>query len=312
LKGLGVLEKRGFVNRHPQRGYFVADRDRPQSAIGQIALITQALSGDTSPYAKGISDAIDHEEFTLSIFSAHADLGKYQRTIEQVARFKPAGVILTLMPEEICRINPAPLLEAEIPLVALGPYVPDLACDRVIHTGWDSGKRVARYLLRCQTSNPAILMVAPRKEHADMVAGIRKGLEPAGIELPEERIFVIDAPHGHDPVPDPYIDAEEQMARLLREGLTCDSLICCHDYPAVGALRAILSAKIDVPNEMKVISSCRCAVEGVSPMKLTTVDSHHEEQGRLAAELLRRRIDGHDGPPEVHYVTGELIEGETT
>jgi DNA-binding LacI/PurR family transcriptional regulator len=54
----------------------------------------------------------------------------------------------------------------------------------------------------------------------------------------------------------------------------------------VGALKAVLAAGLRVPEDVKIVSPMRCAVEGASPMKLTTVDVHREEQGRLAATEL--------------------------
>jgi DNA-binding LacI/PurR family transcriptional regulator len=102
------------------------------------------------------------------------------------------------------------------------------------------------------------------------------------------------------------------MARRLKDGFTCDILICGHDYPAVGALRAVLDAGIRVPDEMAILSELRGAVAGAAPMELTTFDVHPEIQGQLAAEALMRRIEGYDGPYDVHHVPCEMIEGETT
>ena len=311
VKGLDLLVEHGILNHLPQRGYFVVGHGTHEPEIGHVAFITPWLSGDTNVSVKGMADCLDSAKYTLSTFSAQADLKRYQESIEAVAKLKPAGVVLTTVPKEVCRIDLASLLEAGVSVVALEPHVPELVCDRVIHPRRDGARKVAAHMLKHGLRNPALLINAPRRDKEEMIETLRRELGSAGIEVPEENIVVFNAAHGFAVSPDPFIDAEQRMTEFIQNGWRSGTLICDHDFPAVGALRAALSAGLKVPEEIKILSVANCVINGSSPMVLTTVDSHKEEQARMAVELLVRRIEGYTGPPEIHYVAGDLVEGET-
>lgn len=311
VKGLDLLAEHGVLNHLAQRGYVVAGRDDHTARIGHIAFITPWLSGDTNLSVRGLAGSLDSAKYTLSTFSAQADLKRYQESIEAVAKLRPTGVVLTTMPKEVCRIDLAPLLEAGIPVVALERHVPELVCDRVVHSRRDGARKVAAHMLKHGLQDPTLLISAPRRDKEEMIETLRRELGEAGIDIPDARIFLFSPEHGYTSPPDPYVDAERRIAEIIGEGWRSGTLICDHDFPAVGALRAVLSAGLSVPEDVRIISAERCVVNTVSPMALTTVDCHGEEQARLAAELLVRRIEGHTGPPEIHYVAGDLIEGET-
>lgn len=313
VRAINMLKNEGLA--YGQQGRATYIRKRPtRTKQSQIAFITPALGGDTNPYVKGLSETIDPEKFTIATYSTHGNLTRYQRIIEQVIKLKPAGVVLTTMPEELCRINPEPLIEAGIPIVIIGPPVEGLVCDRVFQSGQDSGRKLTRHLLNKGYDNFAMVMTKPPSDlhKLGIVESLRKELSSEGLELPDGNIFIVDTPHGYMAHADPYIDVQQAVTQMLTEERRFRTLVCCHDYPAVGALRAILSAGLRVPEDVAVVSGLRCAVDGVSPMHLTTIDSRREEQAQLAVELLVRRIDGFDSQPEVHYVAGELVEGETT
>ena len=76
-------------------------------------------------------------------------------------------------------------------------------------------------------------------------------------------------------------------------------------------MRAVIRAGLRVPQDVAVISGLRCATSASGLPRLTTFDHHRDIEGRLAAELLMKRIDGDDRPPEVHYLSSSLSPGES-
>ncbi len=310
--GLELLEKRGLAERFPRRGYFVKGTPNQRTSIKTISFITLAISGDAEHYVKGIHSTIDHEKYIFSVHCTHADIEKYQLLINRMPEYHPDGVILMSVPKEFSFVSAGALNETDIPVVIIGTEIEDISCDRVVHTGADSGKLIGQYIRENNYRDIAFILSKPINRTTDIVSQLRIELAESDIELPDDKLITFESSHGWGKSPDPYIDAYVQMKELLRNGFRSQLIICSHDYPAVGVLRAILEAGIKVPQEMQVISALKCAVEGATPMKLTTVDSHRDAQGRIAANLLKRRIEGYTGPYEVHYVAGHLIEGQTT
>ncbi len=315
VRGLETLEQKGLIYRMSTRGFFVKDHHRPDPTIGQVALVTPALVGDTNELVKGLTGGLaKNEHLTLATYSTNGDLDLYQKMIDRLARLRPMGVVITSLPPELMNVNVEPLVKRGIPIVAIGQKIPGVACDRVDYRGGQSIHKLLPHILDRGATEFVFFMVELLNDPSqqDMIRVFREGLSQAGMPVSEDRIFKFNTRHGYTVPADPYIDGQEAVERVLAKGIRFKTAVFCHDYPAVGGLRAILKAGLRVPEDVRVVSAVRCAVNGVSPLRLTTVDVNKEQQARLAGELLLRRIEGYDGPAEVHYVNGDLIIGETS
>lgn len=311
-KALRILEEDKHVVRIPHKGVVVTSANGKASRVGHIAFIADTLNDQAELFARGLQAGLDPERFLPTVYSVNANLTRLQTVLDNVVSLRPDGMVLRNVPKELCNVDYRRLKAAGIPMVVMGKSIEELQCDRVMHDASDSGRLMGRYILGKGYRNVGVLLQVPRVSSEPMLKRLRHELGQELVEVPDENVMVYDGrSHGYGEFPDPYIDAYEHMARALKKGFRCEVLVCSHDYPAVAALRAILDAGIKVPEEMKVISGSRCLVGGVSPMRLTTVSLEDEEQARIAAELLVRRIDGYEGPPEVHHVTGTLMQGET-
>ncbi len=310
-KAVAILTSKNELKKLPQRGLVITNPVISSTRIQQIAFITAALSGDSNAYIKGMADAIDSQRFSLASYSTHSDMKRYHHVIENVVRQRPAGVVLGTTFKEWEKVHGELFTRTGIPVVTLGQErVPNLSCDAVRDSATEGAIQVARHIIQHGYRDVAYLTPSPESSK-ETIDTLRSELIPAGIPLPEDRILCFDDSRGYADPPNPFIDAEEFFAEQLAKGFRCGCLICGHDYTATGALRAALAAGVRVPDEMKVISVLGNVAEGVSPLKLTTLNANRELQGRKAIQLLTRRIDGFQGPAEIHYVSTRLIPGQT-
>ncbi|MFA5206276.1 MAG: GntR family transcriptional regulator [Lentisphaeria bacterium] len=300
--------------REPRRGVKVPARPAGASADStQVAWITLSLSEDANEFTRGLHAALD-PDFTLATYCAHADIARYGQLVARVAATRPAGMILQ---GDIASgrdaFHAAPLMAAGIPVVVIGETIPaGLVCDQVRDAPFNGARVIAQYLTRKNYRDLAFITSLDQERRPAVLRDLRNALQPAGIALPEERVFYVETPRGWAQPPDPYSDAQEFMARLLADGFRCATLLVDHDYPAVGVLRALLAAGIRVPEEMQVVSMIRCHVEGATPLRLTTMDDNREASGCIAGNVLRQRLANPAARHGIHYVVaGEMIVGET-
>jgi len=312
-RALEILADKKRVIKIPQRGVVVAEDFSRKSAIGQIAFVSHSLNWDTNRYAKGMMEAVDSKRFTVAIYSSHADIEKHRENLENILKTRPAGIITTTMPEELYKINAEIFTRAPVPVVTIGhPKIPGFSCDHIDEPGTENARKIARFILKKGYRDIVYLGVAPRSANEETIETLRAELAEAGVRLPDEKVFVVYTPHGYATPPQPYADVLRFTTGLFKEGFRCELLIAGHDYPGVGVMLAAMRMGINIPRDLKIISAMRGGVEGFSPMRLTTVDFNPAEEGRIAVKLLMRRIDGYNGPIEVHHTSVELIEGETT
>ncbi|MFA5206905.1 MAG: GntR family transcriptional regulator [Lentisphaeria bacterium] len=311
---LELLTADHSLAKTPRRGVKV-----PVTAAGTpagntlVSWVTLSLSADADEYTRGLHAALD-PDYTLGVYCAHANIAYYGKLVDKVAALCPAGIVLEgSLPSRQPLYNFTTLAASGIPVVIIGEDAPsEFDCDRVISARFHSSQKVGRYLVRKNYRDITLLTILDPYSLPPMLRGLRSALRPAGIALPDDRVFHFQAPRGLGQSPDPYIDAQEFMDGLIRDGLRRGTVVADHDYPAVGFLRAILAAGIRVPEEMQVISIARCHVEGATPLRLTTVDDHREELGSVAGNVLRHRLADPAVRPGIHHiVSSKLVEGET-
>jgi len=116
------------------------------------------------------------------------------------------------------------------------------------------------------------------------------------------------------------------MAKSLNEeggfSATCElissvdrprAIFAVNDYMAIGALHALHSNGVRVPEEIAVIGFDDIPVASLAYPSLTTVSQPQVEIGRCAAQcLLSRLVDGKGGPGTAHELAFKIVERKST
>ena len=119
---------------------------------------------------------------------------------------------------------------------------------------------------------------------------------------------------------------EVAMAKSLNEeggfAATCEliggsdrprAIFAVNDYMAIGALHALHSNGVRVPDEVAVIGFDDIPVASLAYPSLTTVSQPQAEIGRRAAECLLSRLDGgEEGPGTAHELAYKIVERSST
>jgi LacI family transcriptional regulator len=102
--------------------------------------------------------------------------------------------------------------------------------------------------------------------------------------------------------------------RLLERGEPFTALFTFNDVSAIGAIRALREAGLDVPEDVSVIGFDDIPAAAYNYPALTTIKQPLREMGRLAAEYLLRRISNgaQSEFPEEVMVEPELIVRHST
>jgi signal transduction histidine kinase/DNA-binding LacI/PurR family transcriptional regulator len=104
-------------------------------------------------------------------------------------------------------------------------------------------------------------------------------------------------------------DAQAKVELFLRSGRRIDAIVAANDRMAVGAMRALARAGIDVPREVSVTGFDDTEDSRFSVPPLTTVRQPTAELGRLAVNRIAAKLglvgqEGEDEPP-VSFVVRE-------
>jgi len=94
-------------------------------------------------------------------------------------------------------------------------------------------------------------------------------------------------------------------ARLLEHGAT--GIVCASDPLALGAIRAVRRAGLEVPDDVSVIGYDDSALMPAVDPPLTTVRQSIDAMGRMVVDLLMKQIAGSAPPGDEYFFEPELV-----
>jgi LacI family transcriptional regulator len=95
-------------------------------------------------------------------------------------------------------------------------------------------------------------------------------------------------------------------------GRRVDAVIAANDLVALGLARAALDAGRSIPRALAVVGVDDIGMASIFRPSLTSVSLGAHERGRLAAELLLRRMEHPGAPVETRFVSPQLVVREST
>jgi LacI family transcriptional regulator len=107
-------------------------------------------------------------------------------------------------------------------------------------------------------------------------------------------------------------DGYRAMKHLLAVRPRVDAVFAANDPAAIGAMKAIWEAGLRVPDDVAIVGAGDIAHGDLLRVPLTTVGWSRKEQGRHAAELLLKGIEGEEDPPQRVIIPPHLIVRESS
>lgn len=271
-------------------------------------LLGLILPGVVDPIFARVIMALEDRAFEhgFDLFLAHT-LGKPERE-ELVIRRLLARRIEGLFVLPVPRLGSAPTIYAELtrlrlPLVVLGP--PPAACTGFARVSADeatASREVTRHLLDLGHRRIAFLAgptVSPSAQAR--LDGFRRALRDAGVE-PDDRLIL----HAGSTIDDGF----QATLELIRESLGVTALQAVDDLVAIGAIKALQSQRIRVPEEVSVAGFGNILTAEHGRVPLTTIRQPKFRLGLEAMDLMQHLLRG--GAPETRTLRAELIAREST
>jgi LacI family transcriptional regulator, galactose operon repressor len=196
------------------------------------------------------------------------------------------------------------LRQAPVPVALIAGPTPSLPVDTVRANSRRGAADAVRHLhgvgrRRIAFINGPVETVPGRSRRL----GYLDGLRASGLERNDELVEVAS-------------DFTLEPGRLAAERLLAracpDAILCANDLLALGALAAIRSAGLSIPGDVAIVGMDDTSFAAVSSPPLTSVDLGSAERGRIAAELLLKRIDRPGRRPRSVGVQPRLVVRESS
>ena len=261
-----------------------------------IALIVPDIANPFYPaFARGIDSALDGRYLTF-VCSTDARRDTEVRFLEDLRDRQVDGMIIASFATVMADLEP--LLDAGVPLVALGARLQDPRLD-VVTTDDEHGAYLATEHLVGRGHRRIALMGGPDGGGDMRQAGYRRALEAAGRPYRPELV-----------VSGRWVRAggAEAMRRLLDIDEPPTAVFAANDLMAIGAMDAIHERGLSVPGDVALVGYDDIEAAVLVSPALTTVVNPAEEAGREAGRLLLDRMTGrHERERRVVRLRSRLV-----
>jgi LacI family transcriptional regulator len=256
----------------------VAGLKRPAPHARLAALVVPDL---VHPFfaelAKGLSDAL-RGSHTLVIASTEDEAEIERQHIDALLAREIDALFIASVQQRLTKIGPE--LDRGRPVILVDRRLPGWQGHFVGMDDRRIGQLATEHLIDAGCRRIAHIAGASVSTAADRLAGYRRALIQHG--LPASRELVVARAHGDD-LGD--VSGYRAMQRLLRLRKRPDGVFCNNDPTAMGAMRAILDAGLDVPGDIALVGCGDVHYAKFLRVPLTTVAQQPHVIGQRAGEL---------------------------
>jgi DNA-binding LacI/PurR family transcriptional regulator len=257
---------------------------------------------------QGIEEVVQGSGYSLFIASANRDPEHERKIVQTMVEHRVDGVVIcsTSFSSE----QSGQLLQYGVPIVVVNNQAAEDFRYSIYHDDVDGSRQVTRHLIELGHQRIAYIgNAASGRTTLDRLTGFRQELASAGLTIPEEIIY-----EARDGGPENGMEAAGHFLALQDRPT---AYVCYNDMMAIGVLKGLQQAGIQVPKEVSVAGFDNIIFSEFTNPPLTTFDQPKQFIGSEAARLLLALLNPSNGDrqadqPNVRVLQGRLLVRKST
>jgi len=240
-----------------------------------------------SEILQGIDEVAQSNEYSLFIAAAQYDPEREQAIIQTMREHRVDGVILCsprFTPEQSYQLQ-----SYDIPIVAINNQATVDFRYSIYHDDVDGGRQACEHLLQLGHIRIAYLGDASSgRTTQERLSGFRQVMVEAGYAIRPEFIHHVS---GNSP-----IQGLEAVEYFINLPIRPTALICYNDMMAVGVVKGLRLAGVQVPTDISVTGFDNILYSDYTYPPLTTIDQPKRFLGAEAARMMLEQLKSTSGP----------------
>lgn len=267
-----------------------------RQATATLGLIVTDITNPFYPeIVRGVEDAARRRGYSLLLCNTVADPAREADCLDLMVERRVDGLLVAA--GGLARRQGATLVDFPVPVVLVNAQAPAPGLSAVACDDRAGGRMATEHLRGC--GHRRIVYIAGPPEAAEASQRLEAVREAADRDL-----LVVEG--------DGHFQGGERALRQALEVLAPPFGVAAHnDLSAVGALRALSSAGIGVPDPVGVVGFDDIALSAFVHPRLTTIAQDKYGMGRWAVEEVHRLLGG-EAPQGTHLLGVDLVVRDST
>ena len=285
------------------------ERNRSKYRPTGVDMLPILMPDIINPYfnqiAQGVQDAAEDKNLFPVIINITADPDHQRKIVNSLKKQSLNGMVICsadLVAEEWTAFCD----ETDIPLVLMHAHVDHLRIASILVDFETAASRVTQHLLDLKHSRFAYVAPNPESEHSRMrLRGIEGTLAKQELKIRNEHIvFTSPSEEGT------FQAVNHLLGQSKSEPPT--ALIVYNDFLAIGALHALRTLGLRVPEDISVASFDDIPMAAHSNPPLTTVDVPKYRMGKLAVQLMMQLRENYPPASGMIMLDAPIIMRQST
>ena len=300
-RALGTLREHGLIEAAPRRGSFVISAVRTTAQRRQIGVVVPSIAKPSAAsLVQAIEDELHRHGYSMLFGSSGASSAQESGRVRRMLENGVSGFIAYPIDYEPDVGLYAELKASDVPLVFIDRYLPGLRADAVVADNVSGAYEAVKYLADIghrrigfvSTDNLATTSVA------DRLQGYRQALVAAGLTYDDELVLwrIPVAGAGWELTESQRSENGNLLCEFLSES-SPTAVFTLHDRLAFHLHQAAAVLGRRVPDDLSIVAFSDDPLAQTLLPGLTVVEQPRDRIGRLAAQLLVRRIQGSGEEP---------------
>ena len=281
-------------------------------ATGRSRSVGLIIPDITNPFypllVRGVEEALSQSGYSLFLCNSAGDIAKEKDYVRVLMEKGVDGVILDSAQSD-CDCQLELLEQNRVPFVLLDRIIDGRPKRIGVFVDNRHGARLAAQYLYSRPGCSLFYLNGPvdRSQSVLRLAGVEDVRRE--MRIPATALTVAN---GDDTIESGYRLTAQLLARAAPGQPPFTALFACNDLMAVGALRALKSGGIRVPDDVEVIGFDDIELAHLVEPPLSTISQPAFEMGARSAEHLLRQIDGKTPRPKTVVLMPRLVLRGTT
>lgn len=261
-----------------------------------------------APMLKGIQNIMSKAGYSVITYDSNYNRELEEKYAQTMANSMVDGLILAGISTEENRLFYAALQNVSgsksLPIISIENDLSDIDIDSVFIDNQMAAYTATSHMIELGCKN-IVHIKAPQTTDSNSARchGYRKALFDA--HLPYAPSLELEGDFS-------AISGFNAIHRLLHSGIAFDGVFAANDQMAVGAMRALASSRIAIPEEVKIVGFDNTFVASIVNPSLTTISVPNYQMGVTAAQQLLRRIQNPQGKALSIQMDYELVIRRST
>lgn len=273
---------------------------------GETRTLGLILPDSANPFfaeiARAIEDTAFFNGYNVILGNSENELTKEQVYVDVLVNKQVDGLIFVATGDHSPSLEQ--LVNDGLPVVVVDRRLSNLEVDTVLTDNLQGGLTATRHLLDLGHRRIACI-TGPSNltPSAERVIGYRQALEERSLPVDETLIRKGDF-HPHSG----YL----AVAQLIQSNPRPTAFFICNDMMAIGALRALVEARLQVPQDCSLVGFDDIELASYVTPPLTTIRQDKNAMAEAAVQLLLERIAEPSLPARTRILPTRLVERQST